>query len=160
VFSLTQIIDSDSDKELHLHIISNIISIRLLFGALDNLSISHYDHLEDKQREIQTQEIFYIPRKEFDNFKLISEKEASMVNVKSLLCMKLFSNKKIEINNAYQNLYNTKIKNSQLKSIEFFGLPLRLNNIFLNMSYNVILHISGGGLSSKLFENEIEYLKT
>jgi len=138
---------------------SNIISIRLVFDALESLSISNNHHIKDSEIKPITQEIFYIPRKEFDNFKLISEKEASKINVMSYLCMKILSKNKLEINYGNQNLFSIKDKNSQLRKIEFFGLPLRLNYNFLNISHNVILHISGGGLSSNLLENETDYLK-
>lgn len=171
-------LSSDADNDLFLDLMPDTKVIKMMFEALENkLGIGvntniNSNNSEDLQR-IKTNEIIYFfPKKNLENFKLLNEKEGqkriqngSMASGssnpgKNLIRIRILTNQAIKINYDHQNLLATKTvqKFPNMKEINFFGLLLRVSKDFLTPSYNVIFHIPGGGFFSQSSESHLAYL--
>ena len=85
---------------------------------------------------------------------LINAEHKSNINENEVL--NTFTNNINDQNNS--NINNTKIKDKE-KEINFFGLLLKASKEFLTPSYNVIIHLNGGGCFSQTSESHLIYLK-
>jgi hypothetical protein len=131
--------------------------IKLLFEAFETKLLSL--PASNQKENIKFNEIVFLPKKKFENFKVLSEKEGLKRNtgVKNLIKIRIVTNQLIKINYEYQNLYEKK-KEERFREVNFFGLLLRVSKDFLTPSYNVILHIPGGGFFSQSSESHLNYL--
>lgn len=131
--------------------------IKLIFEGFENKLLSLPG--SNQIKFIKFNEILYLPKKNFENFKILSEKEGLLRNtrVNKLIKIRIITNQSIKINFEHQNLYE-KIKEEKFREVNFFGLLLRVSKDFLTPNYNMILHISGGGFFSQSSESHLNYL--
>ena len=73
-----------------------------------------------------------------------------------LIKLRILSNQIIKINYGYQNLLTK--KENKANEINFFGLLLKVSKDFLTPTYNVIIHIHGGGVCLQSSQSYISYL--
>jgi hypothetical protein len=154
---LTTAINIFSGENYEFDSLPDINLIKLLFEGFENKLLSLPT---SKQKEtIKFNEILYLSKKNFENFKIISEKERLLRNtsVNKLIKIRIITNQLIKINYEYQNLYE-KIKEEKFREVNFCGLLLRVSKDFLTPNYNVIIHISGGGFFSQSSESHLNYL--
>jgi hypothetical protein len=149
-----------NNNEVFLGMMPNINIIKMLFEAFESKLISI--SVKEEEEKIRTNEIIYMPKKNFETYKLLNEKEGFKKNLvnKNLIKIRLLTNQIVKINFDYQNLYEIakKPEVKRIKEINFFGLLLRVSKDFLTPSYNVILHIPGGGFFSQSSESHLNYL--
>lgn len=133
--------------------------IKLIFEAIENKLIP--TPLPDGRDRCKFNEILYYSLKNLDNFKIYNEKEGlkkSQTIKNNFVKIRILTNQIIKINYEHQNLYEKPIKKNKMKEINFFGLLLKVSKEFLTPSYNVIIHLNGGGFYSQSSESHLNYL--
>jgi hypothetical protein len=70
--------------------------------------------------------------------------------------IRILTNQIIKINYGYQNLMNS--RNNANKEINFYGLLLKVSKEYLTPTYNLIIHIHGGGFYTQSSESHLNYL--
>jgi hypothetical protein len=133
-------------------IMPSIDFIKTLFEAYES-KLSN----QPSRETTKTNEIFYLHKKSFDNFKLLSEKDIVKRKLKNFIKLRILTNQVVKINYENPNFHEIR-ENWKLKEYNFFGLLLRVSKEFLTPSYNVILHIPGGGFFSQSSSSHLDYL--
>jgi hypothetical protein len=148
---------TNNDSEELLDTMPNINLIKVLFEAFESKLLSL--PVSTQMETTKTNEVVFLPKKNFENFRLLSEKDGLRRNngVKNLMKVRLVTNQLVKINYEYQNLFEKK-KEEKFREVNFFGLLLRVSKDFLTPSFNVILHIPGGGFFSQSSESHLDYL--
>ena len=65
---------------------------------------------------------------------------------------------KYETINLNEKIEDISKKNFKNKEINFFGLLLKVSKEFFTPTYNLIIHINGGGCFSQSSESHLSYL--
>jgi hypothetical protein len=107
--------------------------------------------------KIKQNEVLYIQCKNLSNFSIFKEKEVKKEFFQNyLIKIRIITNQLVKINYGYQNLLNNRSNIS--KEINFFGLLLKVSKEYLTPTYNLIIHIHGGGLYTQSSESHLDYL--
>lgn len=125
--------------------------IKILFEAFESkLSCQTF------KETLRTNEIVYLLKKSYENnIKIISEKEQLKKKSKNLIKLRILTNQVLQINYENQTIFPD---NTKFKEFNFFGLLLKVSKEFLTPSYNLILHIHGGGFFSQSSISHLDYL--
>jgi hypothetical protein len=90
------------------------------------------------------------------NFGLFREKDKKLKNTESAIKIRVLTNQPIRIKSEYQDL--TRKSQKATTEFNFFGLLLRVSKDYLTPSYNLVIHIHGGGVMSQSSESHLSYL--
>ena len=113
---------------------------------------------------IKYNEVLYFYCNELENFKFLNNKttEKAFKNQSSfnLKKIRILSNQILKVGIEQSKFIdNNNNEDNKIKEINFFGLLLKLSKDFLTPSYNLIIHLNGGGCFSQSSESHLLYLK-
>jgi acetyl esterase/lipase len=140
---------NSSNEELSM---PSIDFIKTLFEAYES-KLSH----QTSGETTKINEVVYLQKKSNENFKLLLEKEVGKRKLKNLIKLRVLTNQLVKINYENPNIHEIR-ENWKIREFNFFGLLLRVSKDFLTPSYNVILHIPGGGFFSQSSSSHLDYL--
>lgn len=141
-----------NENDLFIDLMPHVSILKILFEAFE----SKIFPLANESESTKVNEIIYLSKMNYENFKLISENEKIKLTTKYLMRIRILSNQLLKLNFDFQNLLQNEPRT--MREINFFGLLLKVSKEFLTPNYNLIIHIPGGGFFSQSSESHLSYL--